>query len=322
MREDDEKYGPHLLYFLSIDIINSTSIKNDIQEKNKNSSSWSIKFSEFFNSIDFVLNESYKDRKISDLPGLFKWRIIGDEIVYFSKITKINHLHEHVRLAAEFSKKFNEEEETLKIKLTSWIAGFPVNNALYYDTKNEKEQKIHSHTSYKVKPYSNINFLGPCIDTGFRISKYAKLDKYVISIDLALVLLHYINENENLYSFNFYFDNQKETKGINKGRYPIVWINLNTKDSDEFVLEKKEPCCNKKLYKYCKQFVKSNDRIFMPFVSGDNHNLFTQSNHYKKELEKVKNLLNYNKINNYELKDNETDKKLEFNLLRNPLKKI
>lgn len=290
----DKKYGPHLLYFLSIDIINSTSIKNELKNKKESSSSWSIMFNSFFNDVDNHLGKIYKDiPEINDFQGLFKWRTIGDEIVYFSQIKDLYHLVEHVKAAITFSKEFNaREHNNLKIKLTSWIAGFPVNNALFY----EKEQELLAHNSRKIRNYPHINFLGPCIDTGFRIAKYSSLDKFVLSIDLTLVLLHYINSNCKAIKnnqFKFYFDNEKTVKGINNGRYPIIWLNLKEKDSREFILEKKDKCCTETLYKYCIEYMEEN-RIFKPFVIQNQNEIFKYSEQYIKEFNKVKKVLLFN----------------------------
>lgn len=304
----DEKYGPYLLYFLSIDIIDSTRIKNEYKNKKENSSSWSIKFNSFFNDVDTHLGKIYN--KIPDLEnfqGLFKWRTIGDEIVYFSQIKDLSHLIEHVNAAAQFSKEFNDTEgNSLNIKLTSWIAGFPVNNALFY----EKEQKLHSHYTKKIRNYPDINFLGPCIDTGFRISKFASLNKFILSIDLSLILLHFIKNDSKLKekcNFKFYFDNEQNVKGINNGKYPIIWLNLSERDTLDFILEKNDKCCIKKLYNYCIDYMDKN-KIYKPFVFGNQIGIFKYSKKYEDELLKVKKVLTYNEKENPDEKEPLPDK--------------
>ena len=78
------------MYFCSIDIIDSTRIKNEYKNKQENSSSWSIKFNSFFEDVDNHLAKVYKEiPDIEDFQGLFKWRTIGDEIVYFAQIKNI-----------------------------------------------------------------------------------------------------------------------------------------------------------------------------------------------------------------------------------------
>lgn len=176
--------------------------------------------------------------------------------------------------------------------MTSWIAGFPVNNALFY----EKDEKLFAHKTKKIRNYSDINFLGPCIDTGFRIAKFSCLNKFVLSIDLALIILYFINNSTELnekYNFKFYFDNEQNVKGINNGKYPIIWLNLSEKDSLDFILEKNDKCCTVKLYEYCLAYMNKN-KIYKPFVFGNEIDIFTHSNKYENELEKVKKVLNYN----------------------------
>ncbi len=284
------------MYFLSIDIIDSTRIKNEYKNKQENSSSWSIKFNSFFKDVDNHLAKVYKDIHNGDeFQGLFKWRTIGDEIVYFSQIKNILHIMEHINAAITFSNEFNKiGKNSLNVKLTSWIAGFPVNNALFY----EKDQKLLTHNTRKIRNYSDINFLGPCIDTGFRIAKFSYLNKFVLSIDLALIILCFINQNKDLkekYNFRFYFDNEQNVKGINNGKYPIIWLNLSEKDSLDFILEKNNNCCTLKLYEYCLEYMNKN-KIYKPFVFGNEIDIFIPSKQYENELEKVKQVLKYNEM--------------------------
>jgi hypothetical protein len=291
--ESNTKYGPYLLYFLSVDIIDSTSYKSSRKEKKESSSSWSISFNSFFVDVDHYLNQAYQKiekEKLTNFQALSKWRVIGDEIVYFSQITNLKHLEYHIKATIDFATKFNQSsKQDLKVKLTSWIAGFPVNNAMYYETA---DKKLRAHGNYKIRSYKEINFLGPCIDTGFRISKFASCDKYIISIDLALVLLHYIDTKENRYShFRFFFDSEQEVKGVNGGSYPILWLNLKEKDSSEFKLEKKGPCNKNELLKYCDNYIEKNN-LYKPFVFGEDHTYFKYSNYYENEFKKVVKILN------------------------------
>ena len=275
---------------MSIDIIGSTKIKNELRNNKKNSSSWSHLFKTFFEEVDFYLAKEYKKMEDRGIPYPWKWRIIGDEIVYFSRIENIEHLLSHIQVAIEFSKSFNNKEnKSLQVKITSWLAGFPVNNALFYTSSKDT---FKNNNRPKISPYQDINFLGPCIDTGFRISKYADLNKFVISIDLALTLLVLLERNTPTYELNFYFDNEKETKGINGGVYPIIWINTGNDNNLEFLLEKSKPCTIESLKEYCISYMKNNN-IYVPFVLNQNDEFFKYSENYEKEFEKISLLFDY-----------------------------
>ena len=286
------KYGPYLLYYLSIDIIDSTRFKTTYKNKKESSSSWSHQFKIFFEDVDKYLTKAYRNYNDTVKVSFpFKWRIIGDEIVYFSEIYDIQDILGHVLIAINFIKEFNSMENPLKIKISSWLAGFPVNNALFY-TKDEKE--LRKNNRQRISNYETINFLGPYIDAGFRIANYSTINKYVISVDLALVLLILKNkEDTGAKELEFYFDKEKLTKGINKGKYPIIWINIGSDDSITFLLEKSNPCCATKLSEYCKDYMKKHD-IYVPFIFEKEDTFFKPSKKYELEYDKVIQLLEFN----------------------------
>ena len=139
------KYGPYLLYFLSIDIINSTKLKYESKKKKQNSSSWSLKFKAFFEDVEKKLTNEYLNvfNHKGPISFPFKWRIIGDEIIYFCEIRNLEELPKHVEIALSFIKNFQDPKQTFQIKISSWIAGFPVNNALYL-AHDDKKLKSHN----------------------------------------------------------------------------------------------------------------------------------------------------------------------------------
>lgn len=263
MIEIDDNNKPYLLFFLSLDIADSTSYKRKEYQKNKCSYTWSIVFKKFFKDLDFLIIKHYKNSSIlKDKQKLSKWRIIGDEVVYFALITNISLISEHAKICLNIVKDFNKNNN-LKIKATSWLAGFPINNIIIY----EDEKKTLFGNRRDLLPYNQkINFLGSSIDTGFRISKFASINKYVLSIDLAYTLMFLEKENKNNY-LDFYFDGKKQTKGLKENEYPIVWLSVDK--PQELKLEKPNPCNLNELYEWSFQYMKKTN-IYLPFIANDN----------------------------------------------------
>ena len=195
-------YPPQLIYFLSIDIVGSTNFKIKTQGHYGSSYSWSLQFVSFFEDIDDALNDAYRNFGAPEkkMQLLNKWRIIGDEIVYFALVEDLNDLIQHTQIAIDVGTAFNKHQYRHKfdIKLTSWIAGFPVNNAIIFH-KNESSKRVRSNRGTQIRLYEDINFLGSSIDTGFRIAKYSTEKKYVIALDLVFIILHFI---KNKYTFH------------------------------------------------------------------------------------------------------------------------
>ena len=59
---------------------------------------------------------------------------------------------------------------------------------------------------------------------------------------------------------------------------------MREKDSLDFILEKNDKCCTVKLYEYCLDYMNKN-KIYKPFVFGNEIDIFTHSNQYENESE-------------------------------------
>lgn len=68
-----------------------------------------------------------------------------------------------------------------------------------------------------------VDVIGPSMDIGFRISKFASDRKFVVSVEIARIL----SENANNH-LSIYVDGVEELKGVLNGiAYPIIWIDMN-----------------------------------------------------------------------------------------------
>ncbi|ADG91858.1 conserved hypothetical protein [Arcobacter nitrofigilis DSM 7299] len=283
----------HLLYFFSVDVINSTAFKNDKQKREVNnskycvSSSWAIAFKNFYDEIRKILNDKYNEiikRENIEKENFyfpFQWRIIGDEIVFFSVVKSFVHILYHLEASKNTIVDFNKDKKKIpfSVKGTAWIAGFPVNNTII---KSSSEKGLNFNSNGKISDFENVNFLGPSIDIGFRISKYSSSRKFILSIDLAMIVTYLINNKQSISKFKFYFDNNQMLKGVGvDGQYPIIWIlsEDDIKEKDSFYLEKSSPCCTKLLYDHLKSTLE-NLNLLPPFIIGCEHSEFTIPDEY------------------------------------------
>lgn len=262
-----------LKLFCSIDIIDSTAFKNKHLLKSYSCQEWFLFFRDFYDSFRTTLQQSYDTLiegssigKDSEFCYPYQWKNIGDEIVFFTDILRYEHLIVHIDAFKKTIEQFNKDSsKQLKVKGTSWLAGFPVVNAIL-DHKND-EKNVKNSIEKKLE----IDFIGPSIDLGFRIAKFSTHRKFVISVDLAYVLLCTLL-NTNTTNFHFYFDRNQDTKGINGNEYPIIWIdNFNSHDpiEDELYGIKRSPSSYALLHKFCKTFIYDNASRFMPpFIYG------------------------------------------------------
>ncbi len=195
------------------------------------------------------------------------WKMLGDELIYTKIITnpiQIEYLFQawrqtlrEYRKIIRFSNEDGDEKDNgLDLKSCAWIAGFPYENAevalakrpqkttqddtdfgTQYTKKNFSLLKEYYSNSLKTPPQSSdvvLDFLGPSMDTGFRLGKFCSPLKTVISVDLAYTLLVLEKGKKSAkpvlgdkhISASVHYMGRKILKGVATNEpYPIFWLN-------------------------------------------------------------------------------------------------
>lgn len=229
---DDSRYFDGVYLFFSFDLVNSTVFKSQYTEK------WQTVFTRFYELIYMKLNTHYRNISI--------WKYIGDEVLLYLKISNIEEVYtapiNALKIIEEVTKTLYENEEDTRdklfIKATLWIA--KINLLEQANTKKNQEN------SYKNIAFSSgdlphwmdlqrIDFLGPDIDLGFRLSQYTQKKQLLISAEIAFILNRkngevskYGRDEEYRYKPNecCKIIALKNLKGIWDDRaYPIIWFN-------------------------------------------------------------------------------------------------
>ena len=252
------RYKSELLIFLSVDIVGSTAYKNT--HKGKQVLEWLPVFKAFHENFPIKLrrildqeNHDYRPHGFNGKIGEVKlWKSLGDELIFYFKLSNSD---EAVYLILCFIEAIQTYTTTLKktknelsLKGTAWIAGFPVKNA-----------KIISSDNY-------IDFIGPSIDIGFRLSKLATERKFIVSCDLAWILAVKTSE------INYYYDGKQGLKGVlNDQPYPVIWLQKRRKQTQNADIEDElyVKCDTNKLKAFCKAFIESSSYVILPFIEGD-----------------------------------------------------
>jgi len=248
---EELSHHPKKRIFLSIDTIGSTKLKSSLAEKGHTPDVWAASFMAFLPEVVVVyrkklveiINKHCRSTcKKPCVPELGKegischtvnvWKYIGDEVVLVAElICKEHHASLHVLALAETIKQFNcnfadkpileDQNNILRFKGTAWVAGFPVTN-------------IELDLPGPVKNQTIKDFLGPSIDLGFRLSKFASEDRLIISASLAHLIVSespmkepiiYADGKEN--SLRLCFGGSAEVKGIKNGEHPLIWYSVN-----------------------------------------------------------------------------------------------
>ncbi len=210
------KPEPGVYLFFSFDLVNST------QFKASHPNDWPVVVTRFY---ELIVNEL-----TTRASSAIVWKFVGDEVLFFKQIRQRKDLHIALPAALDallatmdvLHKNFPLSRELLAIKGTVWVAeARPVEPSAAGSIKSRSRNII-------VEPARSPNemrrdFLGPEIDAGFRISKFALRRRLVVSAELACLLYRerasYAAVEKQLKIVSF-----QTLKGVWAGRhYPIVW---------------------------------------------------------------------------------------------------
>ncbi len=222
---------------------------------------WPDLFVSFFHDFPDVVyteldtaHQKYSTKSIPDYPeDPVLWKAIGDELIFYVSVTCELHIAAAVVAWIEAVERFRKE--TLKdfpvnLKAAAWVATFPYPNReiaiplrrgpLDATTSVETSPSVRAARAYSqgeatgrneaiVRTYEPgdlnyvLDFVGPSVDLGFRLSSLATPRKMVISAKTAEVLADQcLPASSEL--FSIYYEHPIELKGIGGESYPWFWL--------------------------------------------------------------------------------------------------
>ena len=261
---------------MSADLVGSTAYKastaNKPAKSNESIPDWASTFKEFFRDFPTFVSQQYaplrtKDnpQKLKPCPHEFKpWKYLGDEILFHVELedhTEVpSHLWVFQKALASFPREWERKNIPLRLKGSAWLAGFPVTN-------REIEIETASGTT--------LDFIGPSLDLGFRLGKFADERRFILSADLGVMLLdallHLEIDDED--DFRTVLHGNESLKGVIDNKpYPVVWLDLRDrqKDLEDELLGITRLHSHEKLRKYLTYFIEKNKpKLFRPFIEKD-----------------------------------------------------
>lgn len=257
----DRKEHDGVYMFFSFDLENSTRFKSSYPDK------WRCLIETFYEitkrTFKGNLEKKYDKDEQHDIDTNYNkfgvWKLIGDEILFYKKVDNLEELFFNVKATYYTLEEVyellcsNEElnqnnkdiiKANIDIKAAVWIAkceqacdGRDSNTIYMNSLSNNPELDIAANSL--GEHFRQIDFLGPDIDEGFRISKCCSKRKVTVSAKLAYAIYCISKEKYNLdnkgekyifsdidrRSINSFFKivQYKKLKGIWAGRlYPII----------------------------------------------------------------------------------------------------
>ena len=274
LKPENDDNPSEIYLFISFDLVNATEFKIRNLE-------WQNTFTNFYNLISKKIKENN-----SPLKNATIWKYIGDEILFYLKITKQEQLFKFLPFIEKIIKatenKLNSKSiyfDPLYIKTTAWIAQvYPDNSKI-----PNNEAKNIKFTTFD-KPGYKYDFLGPDIDLGFRISKYSRKSIITIDAKLAFLLYKFKEEIKNEYGYNIEQNlkiiSYQKLKGILRGHYyPIIWCSLDWNIKNIFIYD--EHINNEEIL-YIQNKIKNNKTELL-----SNLEKFFQDTNQKDDIQKI-----------------------------------
>ena len=239
--EFPEGLKPRLRLFLSVDMVGSTHYKQSRQV-------WRPEILNFYSRFDHIFRAKYRaftDTHPHDVPAPEFWKSNGDELLYVCELQGLGHAHAvlHVWLAAleQYRADDCEAAKHLDIKSTAWIGLFPVPNCEVFFRRGgaqlEASDPIVAQSDMRDEWYANPanhtitrDFVGPSIDTGFRLTAWASASRLVLSVDLAYLLTGAYSRG--IGPLKLHVSGREKLKGIIDDQpYPTIWIPVGGRDA-------------------------------------------------------------------------------------------
>jgi class 3 adenylate cyclase len=229
--------------FLSADIAGSTAYKQ--KHLDTHTAEWPSVFIKFFLGLPGHFNAEAQDlvEKVrrspyEPAPEPVMWKAIGDEVVFWQEVK--NELQVALSVLAWRNAliryRSDLKNESLDVKGAAWTATFPFPNRELAIPKHLKaaidsgepittnEANLQNSTDFV------LDFIGPNIDSGFRIASRSTPRQMQISLEVADCLSC---SASHLPAHAIFFAGATELKGVHIGRpYPLFW--LDSSDGDSF----------------------------------------------------------------------------------------
>jgi hypothetical protein len=198
--------------FLSVDMVGSTEFK--ARFTGQGAEAWLGIFKTFFTSFPLMVAGQVGHAFLEDdaTPAISVWKVMGDEVVFVCEPGSPEELTTMVVTVLRTMALYEERhfgQLPLRLKGTAWLAEFDDQNI---------EIEIPELSSGDGQ---HVDFIGPDIDLGFRIGKFARPGIMVVSLDVLEAMLGAANADRAA----FYLMGREALKGVMFGRsYPIVWM--------------------------------------------------------------------------------------------------
>lgn len=277
-----EGLKPRLRLFFSADLVDATRYK---QSRNV----WRPEILSFYRDFEFILQTEHRAFVEAGHPGLAApalWKSNGDELLYVCELTSPNEAHAlmYVWLAAleRYRAGGVGDAEHLDVKSTAWIALFPApNSEIFFRRGNFGPEDQGARDPLIVQseirdewyayPYGATitrEFVGPSIDTGFRLTAWATPSRMIVSVDLAFLLMG--TQAEGLGRLQLNLSGCARLKGVACDQpYPTLWAPVGGRAPIDGVRPEPAVTDQRTIRAFCEAIIEQNYNSITPLFLED-----------------------------------------------------
>lgn len=227
------------ILFLSCDLQNST------QFKQKSAKSWIATFLAFYTEFPALLAtkviSAYPDLK----DRLSLWKAIGDELIFSIRIQSELECSDAIDAWMDTMLEFENQHLLVKTPMTlkggAFLATVPSPDRrvaiprtvqISNDGGSQLDAEAANETTLNDADIDGhfeldfaMDFVGPSIDTGFRVLKFAARGYFVLTVEVAHLLFKHYNDDRSKRGRHAYLLGTHLLKGVWGGRpYPVFAI--------------------------------------------------------------------------------------------------
>lgn len=202
-----------LRLFLSVDMAGSTEFK--ARFTGQGSGGWLDIFQTFFANFPLMFAGRIGLEFLDDPdanPAIAVWKVMGDEVIFTAEPASAEELTAILVALLRTMKAYEDrhfEALPLRLKATAWLADFAGPNIEIEVPELSSGEGVH------------LDYIGPDIDLGFRISKFSRPASMTLSLDVLELVLG----AQNAGRCAIYLMGREPLKGVMFGRpYPILWM--------------------------------------------------------------------------------------------------
>lgn len=304
---------PKLRIFLSVDLVGSTRFKQEARTDDV-FPPWLGVVTNFYREFDRLFREEWEHTsnkyneprfRFGDKPEF--WKAVGDELLYSKVLTHyteaLSCLHVWISAVRRYRRALEEKEHQppLSVKTTAWLGGFPVINTevivaapgVTESTSQRGADPLYDNMRLVDEWYRNkaegkppiglLDFVGPNIDVGFRLTGQSTDKRMAISVDLSLmiVMAQFGNRAWPHAPLKMYYSGGTSLKGVmSSDPYPWFWIDVRDdgrKDQFEDALFSTDP---NKILEFSESFLERHSKTvdrplyIRPYIEHEDEDQF------------------------------------------------